>query len=368
MSKNKLLLIDGSGILVANYYGTIPPEVMYAKTDEEKEKAYSKISKRNGLYMNAIYPTIKQIFEMALKSDATHIAVSFDKSRKNTFRTKMYDEYKGTRKPSPQPLNEQFILCEHLLSQMNIPVFYCDLYEADDLVGSIGKQLESNDTEVIMYTRDKDYLQLVDDNITVWMGVHKQEIATNMLEKYCLTKELGYDDYIPDKTIPYTPVIVKNEKGVDAEDFYNVLGLMGDTADNIPGVKGVSENVAEKLIGEYHTIENLYDEIACSIEDDRNQELKDYWKENLGIKRSPMNALISQKDNALLSAKLAKIKTDIDMNEFTDFSLDALKCPNDLLDFKPILDKNENQFRKMIREKAFALIDDIGNKEKEIER
>ena len=358
--KNKLLLIDGSGLLVANYYGTIPKEVMMAKSDEEKEKAYKLIAQRNGLYINAIYPTIKQIYEMIIKSGATHIAVSFDKSRKTTFRRKMYAEYKGTRKPSPEPLNEQFILCEMILDLLKIPAFYSDEYEADDFVGSIAKQLTNETTETVIYTRDKDYLQLVDKNITVWMGLHNQDAANKILEKYCMTKELGYTEYLPDKVVPYDLNIVKDEKGVLAENFYHVLGLMGDTADNIPGVKGISEVIAEKLIGEYETIDNLYKKIEeCNNVNDENK-LKQYWKEHLDIKRSPLKALKEQKEMAFLSRDLAKIKIDIDLNIFcNDFSLDKLICPENVIIFKNAYDTSEILFKHEIHNKVFEIIDQI---------
>jgi DNA polymerase-1 len=359
----RILLIDGSGLLVANYYGTVPPEVMHAKTDHDKEKAYEMIFKRNGYYANAIYPTIKQIYEMAIKSNCNYIGVAFDKSRKTTFRTKMYSEYKGTRPPSPAPLNQQFVLCENMLADFGIPVFYSDEFEADDLIGSIAKQYTSKDIQAVLYTRDKDYLQLVDENITVWMGVYKddkpKEIISYIQKQY---EEVGleYDEYLPDKTIPYYPCIVEKEKGVKPQNYYHVLALVGDTADNIPGVKGVSEAVAEKLIAKYENLDNLYKEVKeYGLKNDLNS-LKKIWKDELDIKRSPITALVSQESEARLSDTLAKIKTDIDMNDFVkDFSINTLKCPNSIYDLEELCKNNNAEFRNQIKTKTYNYIDNI---------
>ena len=360
---DKVLLIDGSGLLVANYYGTIPQEVMYAKTDSEKEKAYELIFKRNGYYANAIYPTIRQIYEMAIKSNCNYIGVAFDKSRKNTFRAKMYSEYKGTRPPSPAPLNQQFVLCENMLASFGIPVFYSDEFEADDLIGSIAKQVASEDTEVVIYTRDKDYIQLVDEHITVWMGVYKddkpKEIISYLEDLY---KDVGleYDEYIPNKTIPYYPCIVEKEKNVKPQNYYHVLALMGDTADNIPGVKGVSEAVAEKLISKYENLDNLYNEIKeYGLKNDIDS-LKKKWKEELDIKRSPITSLVSQEEEARLSDELAKIKIDIDMNDFVEgFSISSLACPDSIYDLENLCKNNNNEFKTAIKNKSYNYIDSI---------
>lgn len=310
---DKLLIIDGSGLLVSNYYGTLPKEVQFAKTDEEKEKHYDKIAQKNGYYINAIYPTIKQILDYTIGSGAKYLAVCFDKSRSTTFRKDLYEDYKANRKSAPEPLKAQFILCEELLSKMGIPVFYHDRYEADDIAGSISKQFSS--LEKILVSKDKDYLQLVDKNSVVWMILHKKEIADEILESYAMTPKFGYTEYLPERAVPYDLDMVLSEKGVEAQYFSEVLALAGDSADNIPGVKGISEESAEKLIGHYKTVENLYKEIDSHLSSKTIPELKEKWKIDLGFKRSPYGPLMDYRKEAFLSAQLAKIKTDIDLNE-----------------------------------------------------
>lgn len=361
---DKLLIIDGSGLLVSNYYGTLPNEVQYAKTDEEKEANYDKIAQRNGHYINAIYPTIKQILEYTICSGAKYLAVCFDKSRSTTFRKELFEDYKSNRKKTPEPLKEQFILCEQILLNMGVPVFYHDKYEADDIAGSISKQITDPNIEKILLSKDKDYLQLVDDTSTVWMMYFSKEKAEELLKKYDITEENGFVDYIPEKVFPFTPNLVLQEKGVKSEYFYEVLGLAGDTADNIPGVKGVSEETAEKLIGHYDTISAIYDDIKTKTE----KELKEFWK-TLGIKRSPYNALKSQEKEATLSSTLAKIKTDINMEELIPFfSIRNLEISGFIKNEAEIHTEMNSTLRNRIHTEINNEIDKIAIKKEERER
>lgn len=350
----KLLIIDGSGLLVANYYGTLPKEVQYAKTDEEKESNFGKITQKNGYYINAIYPTIKQILEYIIESKTDYTAICFDKSRKSTFRKEIYKDYKSNRKETPIPLKEQFILCEKLLIKMGLPVFFHDRYEADDIAGSISKQFPNLDK--IILSKDKDYLQLVDDKSIVWMMLSKKEIANEILESYAMTKDLGYEEYLPEKVVPFDLSMVKSEKGIDAKYFYEVLALAGDSSDNIPGVKGVSEQTAQKLIGYYNTINALYDDIDKHLKEKTIPKLKEQWKTDLKLKKSPYNALMDYKKEAFLSSKLAKIKTDIDLNELIeDFSIDNLKITG----FVQYLINNYTEFNSTIRQLLHREIDKL---------
>lgn len=358
---NKLLIIDGSGLLVSNYYGTLPPEVQYAKTQEEAEKNYDKIAQHNGYYINALYPTIKQIIEYSLLSNTTHLTVCFDKSRKDTFRKKMYTDYKSNRKKTPLPLKQQFILCEEILKSIGISVFYDDKYEADDFAGSIAAQINEPNLEKIILSKDKDYLQLADENTTIWMMLARKEMADNILSKYKLTKEAGYKEYLPDKVVPYNLDIIKKEKNVFAPNFADVLALAGDKADNIPGVNGISEETAEKLIGYYNNIESLYNDIDLNIENNSIDTMKNMWKNDLKIKRSPYNALIKYRDDAFLSSKLTKIKRDINMNELCpNFNFESLKIKGFLLN---ILENNTyitSEIRTNIQNVINEIIDKKG--------
>ena len=154
------------------------------------------------------------------------------------------------------------------------------------------------------------------------MMLYKQEAADEKLRKYGITPENGYVDYLPPKVFPYTPLTVLKDKGIQAQNFNEVLALVGDKADNIKGVRGVSEEVGLKLIAEYHTIEELYEEIEHANFNKSAKQLKEYWKESLGIKRSPFNALCDNEADARESLILATIKTDIDLGDFNIYDLE----------------------------------------------
>ena len=145
MSKPKMLIIDGSSMLATNYYATIPNEIEFAKTDEEKEKHYDKILHApDGTYTNAIMGMCRMIANIVEEGDFDNIVTVFDKSRKTTFRRKMYPEYKAQRSETPAPLKQQMILIQQILSDAGFPVLMCDEYEADDLAGSVAQKYKEN--------------------------------------------------------------------------------------------------------------------------------------------------------------------------------------------------------------------------------
>ena len=136
MDNDYLLLIDGSSLLTTQYYGNLPREILFAKSDEEKKKFYHKIMQtRTGIYTNAIYGFMRTLLKIIKEQKPAYIAVAWDKSR-NTFRREIYSEYKGNRGETPKPLKDQFILCEELLEKMGIRQFMDDSFEADDFYDS----------------------------------------------------------------------------------------------------------------------------------------------------------------------------------------------------------------------------------------
>ncbi|MBR3484084.1 MAG: DNA polymerase I, partial [Lachnospiraceae bacterium] len=123
MDNDYLLLVDGSSLLTTQYYGNLPREILFAKTEEDKKKHYHKIMQTaNGIYTNAVYGFMRTLLKILKSQKPKYLAVAWDKSR-NTFRREIYADYKGNRGETPAPLKEQFILCEELLSAMNIKQF-----------------------------------------------------------------------------------------------------------------------------------------------------------------------------------------------------------------------------------------------------
>ena len=175
------LIIDGSSMLSSSYYGNLPKQILFAKTEEERAKHYDKIMHAaDGTYTNGIFTMLRTVLKIIKNQKPDHIAFVFDKTR-NTFRRELYVDYKGTRGETPLPLKQQFILAEEMLQEMGFPVFFSDEYEADDFAGSITEKFWQQDAIVLM-TKDADYLQLVSDerNVRAWMVQVSQEKADKL--------------------------------------------------------------------------------------------------------------------------------------------------------------------------------------------
>ena len=219
---NKLVLIYGHSILNRAFYGI--PDLTNAE----------------GLHTNAVYGFLNIMFKILEEEQADHLAVAFDLSAP-TFRHKMFDAYKGTRKPMPEELREQVPLMKEALQTMNIPILTMEGYEADDILGTVAKRCQSEGIEVSVVSGDRDLLQLADEHIKI--RIPKTSKGTTNIY-----------DYYPDD--------VKREYQVTPTEFIDVKALMGDTSDNIPGVPSIGEKTATNLIVAYGSIENAYAHVA----------------------------------------------------------------------------------------------------------
>lgn len=315
MNKDYLLLIDGSSLLSTQYYGNLPKEIQFAKTEEEKEKHFNKIMQtRKGVYTNAIYGFMRTFSKILKEQKPSFVAVAWDKSR-NTFRREIYADYKGNRGNTPLPLKQQFELCENILEEMGIKQFMDDRYEADDFCGTLSSLFEK-DVPVRILTKDNDYLQLVSDNTNLWLMHSTAKKTEELCQKYGLIA----DGTFPDRVFPLTPELVKKEFGVEPESVNSLKGLQGDSSDNIKGVQGVGPATAVALIAEYKNVTALYDDIR-NLDEKGKKEKAAEWKTRLGISRSPLNYLLKESDGepvgeeaALLSEKLATIKRDVPLD------------------------------------------------------
>lgn len=328
MSERKFVIVDGSSLLSTCYYAVLPREIMFAKTDEEKQKHYDKIlHAADGTYTNGIFGVLKAVVSLLKKQQPDYMAFVFDKTR-DTFRRELYPDYKGTRSATPEPLKQQFVLLEQILEDAGFRVLYSSQYEADDYAGSLVMKFRDRIPMVVM-TKDHDYLQLVDDghNVRAWMVQSKQEKADELYDKYYAPYGMDKRSVnLPEKTFEFTAGHVLAEEGVWPHQITDLKGIQGDTSDNIPGVKGVA-SAAPILLGEYGTIEEIYAAIHEAEKDKASlKELQDFWKSGLGISRSPYKALTKTGEEdelcgeaaALLSKQLATIKTDIAIEETLD--------------------------------------------------
>ncbi len=283
MSKN-LYLLDAYALIYRSYYAFI------------KNPRYNS----KGQNTSAIYGFTNTLIDLIAKENPTHIAVVFDPPYP-TFRHEMYKEYKAQREATPEDIKLSIPIIKEIIKGFNIPVIEVAGYEADDTIGTLAKLAEKEGFTTFMMTPDKDYGQLVSDNIFML----KPARGGNDME--IITKEMICEKY----------------KIKDPVQVIDILGLMGDASDNIPGAPGIGEKTAMKLISEYESIENLYDHI---------DEITGKQKEKLA----------ENKEQVYLSKVLATIKLDV---------------PVTIEPEKLILDApDENKLTKLFEELEFKTI------------
>ena len=259
----KIVLIDGHSILNRAYYGV--PDLTNSK----------------GLHTNAVFGFLNILLKILEEEKPDYLTVAFD-VKEPTFRHKMYSAYKGTRKPMPEELMQQVPVIQDVLRAMKVPVIMQGGFEADDILGTIAKAAEAEGKDVSLVSGDRDLLQLASDKILI--RIPKTKRGGTEIEDY------------------HTAEVIE-KYGITPEQVIDMKGLMGDTADNIPGVPGVGEKTAGKILAAFPTIEAAYDNLE-QVEPKRAREL-----------------LRANRDLAFLSKELATIKTDCPV----DFSFEEAR-------------------------------------------
>ena len=249
---SKLVLIDGHSILNRAFYGV--PDLTNAA----------------GLHTNAIYGFLNILFKILDEESPDYLTVAFD-VKAPTFRHEMFKEYKGTRKPMPEELREQVPVMKEVLQAMGIRIIEQAGYEADDLLGTIAKRAEAEGIDVSLVSGDRDLLQIATDRIRI--RIPKTKGGRTEIENY----------YAADVEAKYQ---------VNPVQFIDLKALMGDTADNIPGVPKVGEKTATDLMVQFGSLDGIYEHI------------------DEVTKKSVKESLIQNKDLAYLSRELATIKLD----------------------------------------------------------
>ena len=326
----ELLIIDGSSMLSTCYYGNLPKSILFAKTEEEKEKHYEQIlHTSDGKYTNAMFTMLRTLLGIYKKVKPEYVAFVFDKTRDTFRRTELgADFYKANRKETAKPLKEQFIQMEEFLQEIGCAVFMSDDYEADEYAASLVEKFEGPDLQTYVLTKDHDYFQVVSEYTRMWRVVNKDKLE-QLKETYGL---FGNDVYesLPANVFEYTPEIVYAEEGVYPQQIPVLLAITGDPGDGIPGCKGVS-SAAAPLVDEYKSLDD------CEGVAKKEKELNGFWKEYLGIVRSPLKALKTNREMVYLSEKLATMKRDIDIS----CGLEDLKLRVDIEKLKEELGRYE---------------------------
>ena len=313
----KIVLIDGHSILNRAFYGV--PEL----TNSE------------GLHTNAVYGFLNIMFRVLEDEKADYLAVAFD-LKEPTFRHKMFEAYKGTRKPMPEELREQVPLIKEVLASMGIPLLTKPGYEADDILGTVARRCAQEGADVSIVSGDRDLLQLADERIKIRMPRTSKGVTQ-------------IKDYYPED--------VKREYQVTPKEFIDVKALMGDASDNIPGVPAIGEKTATSLIAAYGSIENAYAHID-EVKPPRARK-----------------ALGEHYDMARLCKELATICTDCAV----DFSLEEAKVGNlftpeayrhmKRLEFKSLLQKfGQDAVSEEGIETKFCLISELSAAEAVFEK
>ncbi|MPQ26308.1 DNA polymerase I [Bacillus paralicheniformis] len=258
--RKKLVLVDGNSLAYRAFF------------------ALPLLSNEKGIHTNAVYGFTTILMKMLEEEKPTHMLVAFD-AGKTTFRHKTFKEYKGGRQKTPPELSEQLPFIRELLDAYQISRYELENYEADDIIGTLAKSAEKDGFEVKIFSGDKDLTQLATEGTTV--AITKKGIT-----------DVEY----------YTPEHVREKYGLTPEQIIDMKGLMGDSSDNIPGVPGVGEKTAIKLLKQFHTVE----ELLSSIDEVSGKKLKEKLEEF--------------KEQALMSKELATITTEAPL----EVTLDSL--------------------------------------------
>ncbi len=308
-NRPKLVLLDGHSILNRAFYG-IPD-----------------LSVSSGLHTNAVYGFLLILFKVLEEENPRYLAVAFD-VKAPTFRHKLYEAYKGTRKGMPQELHQQVPIMKEVLHAMNIVTVEQEGMEADDLLGSLSVQAEEQGMDVTIVSGDRDLLQLATDHVKIRLAKPKKGGSES--EEY----------FQKDVAAKY---------GVTPKEFIDVKALMGDSSDNIPGLPGVGEKTAVKIISQYHTIENAY----AHLEEIRPNKAKEAFRSDFE------------------TARLSKVLATIDTGCLPGFSLEQTRLGQiytkeayelfKKLEFKQFLSRFPREERSHIKEREVFRLKTAGD-------
>ncbi|MDO5399843.1 MAG: DNA polymerase I [Eubacteriales bacterium] len=246
----KLLILDGNSVINRAFFGVKP------------------LTTREGLYTHAIYGFLNILERMEKEEQPEAVCVAFD-LHGPTFRHLKYDGYKANRHGMPEELAQQMPVMKDVLRAMNIPIYECQGWEADDVIGTVGKICSARGWECVIVTGDRDSLQLIDENVHVKLVISKPGQTTATL---------------------YTQEVFRQEYGFEPKRLIDLKALMGDSSDNIPGVAGVGPKTAKELLAKFGTLDGVY----ANIED-------------ASIRPKLREKLAADRDNAYLSYDLATI-------------------------------------------------------------
>ena len=263
----KLLILDGNSVINRAYFGVKP------------------LTTREGLYTHAVYGFLNILERMEKEEQPDGVAVAFD-LHGPTFRHQRYDGYKATRHGMPEELAQQMPYAKEILRAMSIPIYECQGWEADDVIGTVGRICSNNAWQCVIVTGDRDSLQLIDEHVSVKLVISKPGQTNTTL---------------------YTPEVFREEYGFEPKKLIDLKALMGDSSDNIPGVAGVGPKTAKELLAKFGSLDGVYANLA-----------------DASIRPKLREKLEAGKENAYLSYELATIIPEAPIDFAPE---DAIKQP-----------------------------------------
>ncbi|TFZ40002.1 DNA polymerase I [Soehngenia longivitae] len=291
MQAKTLMVIDGSSLVHRAFY------------------ALPLLSNKSGVYTNGVYGFLTMLYKVLDHYKPDYICVAFDRKGK-TFRHEAYESYKGTRDKTPNELSMQFPILKEILKNMGIKTIDLDMYEADDIAGTLAEKAEDKGLNVYLVTGDRDYLQLATDKIKI------------IMTKKGITEIEEYDRKR-----------INEEYGIEPKQFIEVKALMGDKSDNIPGIDGIGEKTALKLVQQYGSIENVFNNI---------NEIKGKLREKLSEGKNI--AIVSRR----LSEIITQVPLDFEIEDLTFGKQNTTELKNlfEDLEFKSLLNKLDSGFEE----------------------
>ncbi len=287
----KIALIDGYGFVFRAYH-SLPP-----------------LTRADGTPVGAVYGFTNMLIKLLAGLDVSHVAVVFDAGSK-TFRNDIYEDYKANRPPCPEDLKPQFPIVREAAESLNLAILEKAGVEADDIIATLAKQYDKKDYQVVIVSSDKDLMQLINENVSMYDAMKNRNIgAEQVFEKFSVK---------PDQVL-------------------DVLSLMGDSADNVPGVRGIGPKTAAELINEFGDLEGIF----ANLDKIKQKKRKEYLENGQG--------------NALLSRKLITLKDDVEIGlTEDDLALQDID-PHKLIKFL-----SEQDFRSLTQrvKKDFGVADD----------
>lgn len=325
------LIIDGNSLAYTCFFITSPKAIANLKTEEERQFYYEYLKKSpNGDYVGVVESFVGYLLDFIEDTSLNieEIAICFDKSRLSTFRKQQYPAYKEQRSQKPEPLIEQMENLKKILKDVGFKVYEHSLYEADDIAGSIASHF-SNDAQIRILTKDKDYLQLVDENVHIWMMKDRKDVSK-------LSSLYGEEFQVRDNIFEYTNDIVKGEYCIYPKQIISWKAISGDPSDNIPGVKGVSDKTIVPLLNKYDGLLDIYKEIQKYAKEDKLEILENKWSKEFNIRPSSVEKLWEGRMDASFFQKLVTIKKDIpvliDKSKFNVRNVDFDKLKNVMIE------------------------------------